>query len=267
MRVLVTGASRGIGAAIARRFAFGKNASVAVLGRSLDAPSHPPLHGTLRETADAIELCGGKAFPYQVDMRDGEAVTETVASAIRDMGGLDVLINNASVLAVGPSADTPKSMQLLSAVNTHATMLCLNTARPALEESAGNIVTLSPPIRLARLDWIQKHGVSYTLSKYSMTLATLASATRNVYANCVWPKYCVATAATYRLEREGVMRGAHSNGRPAEDTAEAVYRVAVTRRWNASALLDEDVYDMPPAHPLAPLDAYVTEPSVPVNIN
>ena len=215
MRILVTGASRGIGAAVAQRFAAGRGTSVALLGRSLEQPSHSTLSGTLRATACEVERLGARAIPLQVDMRDGEAVVRTVRDAISLMGGLDVLINNASVLAVGPKADTPKSMALLGAVNAQATMLCLSTAREALHEARGSIVTVSPPIRLARLDWIQQHGIAYTLSKYNMTMATLASATGSVRANCVWPKRCVATAATRRLEQEGVMTGAYTRGRPA----------------------------------------------------
>lgn len=258
MRVLITGASRGIGAATARVFArkHGASLQVALLGRSDGAPSHAALEGTLQETARAVEACGGTAIPVGVDMRDGPALSAAVERAVRSLGGLDVLVNNASVLFPSPTL-TPKQMDLLHAVNTRGTLLCIQGCADALAAARGAIVTMAPPIRLGRLEWIAAHP-AYTVSKYGMTLATLGAATRRVRANCLWPKRTVATAATKRLDADGVIPGAFSRGRPEEYVAEAVHAVAVDEMRNAQTLLDEDVVE-PEDEGTAPLDAFVDD--------
>lgn len=269
MRVLITGASRGIGAAVARAFARHhgegkKDCVLALLGRSLSSPSHANLKGTLLDTAREVERLGATAVPLYVDARDGDALRRTVQDAVHSLGGLDVLVNNASALVL-PSSSSLKHMDLVHAVNARATMLCLDGCREALSQSsffssAGSVVTLSPPLRLGRLDWISQHGVPYTLSKYDMTLATLAEASDRVRANCVWPRYTVATSATARLEASGSLPHAHSRGRAAEDVGEAVYRVATHPTWNARTLLDDEAWpEMPPPPMGAPLDAFVEE--------
>lgn len=265
MRVLITGASRGIGAAVARAFARHhgekEDCVLALLGRSLSSPSHASLKGTLLDTAREVERLGAAAVPLYVDARDGNALRRTVQDAVHSLGGLDVLVNNASALVL-PSSASLKHMDLVHAVNARATMLCLDGCREALSQSSstGSVVTLSPPLRLGRLDWISQHGVPYTLSKYGMTLATLAEASDRVRANCVWPRYTVATSATARLEASGSLPHAHSRGRAADDVGEAVYRVAMHPTWNARTLLDDEAWpEMPPPPKGAPLDAFVEE--------
>jgi NAD(P)-dependent dehydrogenase (short-subunit alcohol dehydrogenase family) len=256
MRVLITGASRGIGAAIARVFAerHGPEARLALLGRSATAPSHPRLEGTLEEVAhECAARHGARATPLGVDLRDAVALRAALAEAQRALGGgLDVLVNNASVLALDPSS--PRDMDLVHAVNVRGTLLCLHDCAPALRASRGAIVTLAPPVRLGRLDWIAAPSPAYTLSKYAMTLATLAAADGRVRANALWPKRLVRTAATRRLEAEAGVAGAHSRGRDPRYVAEAVYALATSER-TAHALYDEDV--LPPPDDAAPLDAYV----------
>ena len=261
MRVLVTGASRGLGAAIARAFArhHGAEARIALLGRSLAIPSHPELAGTLERTAREVRAAGATAVPVQVDLRHGEGLVRALCETVEQLGGLDVLVNNASALHARPHA-TVRQMDLVHQVNARATMLCNEVCAPHLEEARGAIVTLSPAIRLGRLEWISAHA-PYTLSKYGMTLATLGRASDRVRANCLWPRRLVATAATRRLEREGLVEGAYTRGRDPDAVAEAVHRLATSHRWNAACLLDEDVLDeaeLPPA-PGAPLDLFVEE--------
>ena len=164
-------------------------------------------------------------------------------------GGLDVLVNNASALVT-----KRKQMDLAYEVNTRHE-ICLDECEAALEASCGAVVTMSPPSRLGRLEWIRRHGAAYTLSKYSMTLATLAKASTRVRANCLWPRHMVATAATARLEAEEGVEGAFSRGRCADDVARAVYAMATHPTWRARTLLDDEVCDLPAVD--APLDAYV----------
>lgn len=255
MRVLVTGASRGIGAATARAFAqhHGSRLRIALLGRSLEQPSHHELNGTLLETARAVRASGGHAHAYRCDMRDPGSLQSTLDHALFDLRGLDVLINNASVLMLNPMP-TAREMDLVHSINTMGTLICLNKCMPHLEQSRGSIVTMAPPVLLHRLDWVRQ-SPSYTMSKYSMTMHTLSCASNLVSANCLWPKRTVATAATEFIERSGHMPGAYSKGRAPQDVARAIYQLATSRAWNAQCLFDEDIVNM--EHSDAPLDAFV----------
>lgn len=255
MRVLITGASRGIGAAVARTFAqrHGSRLHAALLGRSLDSPSHPALRGTLLQTAEDVEALGGVATVYGVDMRDPGKLKQTLELALHDLDGLDVLINNASVLLLKKTA-TPREMDLVHTINAVGTMLCLDSCAPHLNRSRGSVVTMAPPINLRRMDWISDH-VPYTLSKYCMTLATLAHASKRVRANTLWPKRTVRTAATEYIERSGKHPNAFTDGRSADEVARAVHVLATSPGISGQTLYDEDVCRMP--HSRAPLDAFV----------
>ena len=263
MRVLVTGASRGIGAAVARAFAahHGVEARVALLGRSLSQPSHPETPGTLLETQRAVESHGACGIPVAVDARDPRALQTAVREVVESMGGLDVLVNNASALYLAPTL-LVKHMDLLYQVNTRATMLCTETCLPYLAEGdagdgRGAVVTLSPPVRVGRLDWITPHP-AYTLSKYSMTLSTLSAASERVRANCLWPRYTVRTSATRRLELHAGADGAYSRGRDPSDVALAVHLLATARpSTNGAAVYDDEVVPLPTT--TAPLDLFATE--------
>lgn len=258
LRVIVTGASRGIGAAVARRFAaaHGADARVALLGRSLAEPSHPTLEGTLVQTARDVHGLGAEAVPVVCDMRDAEALRDRLRHTIGLLGGVDVLVNNASALAHRGAADA----ELVHAVNARGTTLCLEACAPHLEASAGAVVTIAPPVRLGRLEWIRRWGVDYTLSKYAMTLATLAHASDRVRARCLWPRRTVATAATKALEASGALPHAFSRGRNVHDVARAVHLLARDRdRFpNATALYDDEVVDYDDDRS-APLDAFALE--------
>ena len=256
MRVIVTGASRGLGAAVASIFArrYKETAAIALLGRSLSNPAHEGLEGTLLETAAAVQAHGATALPIQVDARCGEECKSAIEMAARAMGGVDVLVNNASALYLGETLPV-KQMDLLYYVNTRGTLLCMDACKPYLEESSGSIVTLSPPIRMSRLDWIAP-APAYTISKYSMTLATFGHASETVRANCLWPRYTVATAATRRLEAMG-FEGAFSKGRDPDEVAEAVLELAVRPTTNARAWFDDEVLPLPPTD--APLDVFAVE--------
>lgn len=258
MRVLVTGASRGIGAAIAATFARrgGEGTVVSLLARSHPRPSHAALEGTLLDTVGDVEAHGACGLPFRADATRPEEFVGALKTAVRVMGGLDVLINNASALHLSRDA-SPKHMDLLFQVNARATLLAIQTCREALRESpAGSVVTLAPPLRTSELDWIASHP-AYTISKYSMTLATLAASESSVRSNCLWPRYTVATSATRHLEMTAGAKGAYTLGRDPRDVAEAVYALATGTDHNARTLFDDEVVPLPPCR--APLDLFATE--------
>ena len=246
-RVLVTGASRGIGAAVARRYAR-EGAIVALVARSRDAPVHAGLEGTLDEVARDVERLGGVAVPLVGNVRHD--AYDVATSALRALGGLDVLVNNASALDLAHRPSAAKAALVLD-VNARGTLLTSLACADALRESGGAMVTLSPPVNLAKPEWIAAHP-HYTVSKYAMTLSTLAFAQDGVRANCLWPRHTVATAATARLE--AAVPGAYSRGRAADLVAEAIYALAASPR-SGEALFDDEVIDMPPTD--APLDLFV----------
>ena len=264
MRVLITGASRGIGRAIAQTFArhHGPKLVVGLMGRSLAKPAHPLLEGTLTDTAREVEAHGGVPILLEADARDVRVLTHGVRNFLCAAGGLDVLVNNASALVPATPFPNPKRMDLVYEVNTRATAVCLQECREALSSSSsspGSVVTLSPPIRMSRLEWIRQCGVPYTVSKYSMTLATLAEASDRVRANCLWPRHTVSTAATLHLEASGRLPNAYSHGRDPLHVGEAAHRLAVVDTFrNAQCVFDDDVLpDLPPTN--APLDAFAEE--------
>lgn len=265
MRVLITGASRGIGRAIAMRFAecYGPELVIGLIARSRTSPVHSALDGSLQCTAVEISRHGATALPLGVDLRDVSSLRGAVSQFLAATGGLDVLVNNASALVPKPERQMEdKSMSLLYEVNTRGTMVCIDECRSALKDNphTGSIVTMAPPIRMGRLEWIGRYGVPYTVSKYSMTLATLAEASTDLRANCLWPRHMISTAATERLERLGIVPGAHTHGRDAAEFADAVVQLAVRHtHLNARCLFDDDI--VPPSTPStkSPLDAYAEE--------
>ena len=252
LRVLVTGASRGIGAAIAREFAD-RQAHVALLARSMSAPSHRLLRGTLMNVACEVSARGGMAFAFPVDLRDPVRRTPPHARPCARSAG-STCSHNASALDV-EKRPSPGRASLVLDVNVRGTVAVSLACADALRDSGGAMVSLSPPVDTSRLDWIAAHP-HYTVSKYAMSLATLGFAADGIRANTLWPARTVATAATERLEESQLYPGAFSKGRPASDVARAVVEVALSDR-SGQALLDEDVLPHLLADDGAPPDLFV----------
>jgi len=194
--LFITGASRGIGKAIALRAAR-DGANVVVAAKTVEP--HPKLPGTIHTAAEEIEAAGGQALALQVDIRDEDRVAEAVAQAVDHFGGLDVLVNNASAIFLAPTEDTPmKRYDLMQEVNARGTFVCTQAAIPHLAEGDNpHVLTLSPPLELSPR-WLGPH-VAYTLSKYGMSLLTLGFAAelaqRGIAANGLWPRTVIDTAA------------------------------------------------------------------------
>jgi len=247
--VLITGGARGIGAALARRLAR-DGAHVVLAGRSVEEPSSRKLEGTLVGTARSIAAEGGVAFVRPLDVTDARAVRREVEAVAREHGGLDVLVNNAS--AVDPRRKpTQESIDRMHSTNARATLACNSAAAPHLSRSGGQILTFSPPLS-GMEEWLS-HMPAYAMSKYGMTMATLAFSSPSLRANTLWPRKTVRTAATRMLEdATGVPY--HTKGRSADYFAEAARDLLLLPNATGRCFLDEDV--LPHAEDDAPLDAF-----------
>ncbi|MFP5465373.1 MAG: SDR family oxidoreductase [Gammaproteobacteria bacterium] len=193
---LVTGASRGIGKAIALRAA--EDGANIIIAAKTSEP-HPRLAGTIHTVAQEIEDAGGRALPLVMDVRDADAVEATVAQAVAHFGGIDILVNNASAISLTGTLDTAvKRFDLMMDVNLRGTWLASRACLPHLLRAENpHILVLSPPLNLEPR-WLAPHP-AYTTSKYGMSLCMLGLAEefreRGVAVNALWPRTVIATAA------------------------------------------------------------------------
>ncbi len=196
--VFMSGGSRGIGLAIAKRLAA-DGANVAFVAKT-DQP-HPTLPGTIHTAAAEIEEAGGQALPILGDIRDADAVEQAVARTVERFGGIDIVVNNASALNLSPMRDLEvKRFDLMQQINARGTFVVTRACLPHLLQSDhAHVLSLSPPFT-DDLRWLQ--GTSaYTLSKYGMTMITLGLAADEptIAANCLWPRTAIRTAAVQNL--------------------------------------------------------------------
>ncbi len=199
-KMLITGGSRGIGLAIAKR-AAADGAMVAIAAKTTDP--HPTLPGTIYTAADEIREAGGVALPIQCDLRDEKQIESAVAQTVAEFGGLDILINNASAINLTPTLATPaKRFDLMFSVNVRATFLASQAAIPHLKESAAagrnpHILTMSPPLSMSA-KWFKPH-LAYTMAKYGMSMCVLGLAEEfkrdGISVNALWPRTAIDTAA------------------------------------------------------------------------
>jgi len=199
-RIFVTGGSRGIGLAIALRAAR-DGASIAIAAKI--AEPNPKLPGTIYTAAEEIKAAGGTALPIQCDLRDEAQIAAAVQQAADSMGGIDILINNASAINLTRTEETPaKRFDLMFDVNVRGTFLTSQAAIPHLRESAENgrnphILTLSPPLSM-KAKWFKNH-VAYTMAKYGMSMCVLGMAEEfkrdGIAVNALWPRTAIDTAA------------------------------------------------------------------------
>ncbi|MEI7797966.1 MAG: NAD(P)-dependent oxidoreductase [Actinomycetes bacterium] len=199
-KIFITGGSRGVGLAIAKR-AAADGAMVAIAAKTTDP--HPTLPGTIYTAADEIREAGGVALPIQCDLRDEKQIESAVAQAAAEFGGLDILINNASAINLTPTLATPaKRFDLMFSVNVRATFLTSQAAIPHLKESAAagrnpHILTMSPPLSMSA-KWFKPH-LAYTMAKYGMSMCVLGLAEEfkrdGISVNALWPRTAIDTAA------------------------------------------------------------------------
>lgn len=198
--VFISGASRGIGKAIALRLAK-EGANIVVVAKSIE--ENPKLGGTIFSAAKEIEEAGGKAFAVQCDIRFEDQIENAVEKAAAHFGGIDILINNASAISLTPVEQTSsKAYGLMHDINVKGTFFVSKACIPYLKKGNNpHILNLSPPINLDQ-KWLTNH-VAYTMSKYNMTMIALGLAGElkkyNIASNALWPRTTIATAAVKNL--------------------------------------------------------------------
>jgi citronellol/citronellal dehydrogenase len=197
---IITGATRGIGKAIALRLAA-EGANIVIAAKSVE--ENPKLGGTIFSAAAEIEAAGGKALAVQCDIRFEDQVQNVVDKTIATFGGIDILVNNASAISLTTTEQTEtKRFDLMHSINVRGTFLVTKACIPHLKRSANaHILTLSPPINLDP-KWFDKH-VAYTLTKYDMSMMTIGWAKEfskdKIAANSLWPRTTIDTAAVRNL--------------------------------------------------------------------
>ena len=198
--LFITGASRGIGKAIALAAAR-EGANVAVAAKT--TRPHPKLPGTIFTAAEEIEAAGGKALACAVDIRFEDQVSAAIDRTVETFGGLDALVNNASAISLTGTLDTAmKRYDLMHSINTRGTFLCSKLAIPHLEKASNpHILNLSPPLNM-EARWFANH-VAYTMAKYGMSMCVLGMAAelaeKGIAVNALWPRTGIATAAVRNL--------------------------------------------------------------------
>jgi citronellol/citronellal dehydrogenase len=239
--LFITGASRGIGKAIALRAAR-DGANIAVLGKT-DAP-HPKLPGTVHSAVAEIETAGGQALGCICDIRFEDQVATAVRQTVQRFGGIDVLVNNASAISLTDTTHTDmKRFDLMHQVNTRGSFLCAKLCVPHLQHSTNpHILNLSPPLNLEER-WFAPH-TAYSISKYGMSLCVLGLSgelkSKGIAVNALWPRTVIATAAVANLlGGKKVLERA----RTPDIVADAAHWILTTKspELTGQFLLDEDV--------------------------
>jgi citronellol/citronellal dehydrogenase len=270
--MFISGASRGIGLAIAKRAAV-DGANIALIAKT--AEPHPKLPGTVYTAAKEIEEAGGQALPIVGDIRDGDMVVGAVAKAVQQFGGIDMCVNNASAINLGSITEVPlKRFDLMNGIQIRGTYAVSQACIPHMRgRDNPHILTLSPPIRLEK-KWLKP--AAYTVAKYGMTLLALGIAEElreeGIASNTLWPRTTIATAAVQNLLGG---EAAMSRSRKPEVYADAAYAIFIkpAREYTGNTLLCEDVlvdsgvtdlsvYDCIPGSELG-VDLWVDTPNPP----
>ena len=258
--LFVTGGSRGIGLAIAKRAAT--NGANLVIAAKTDKP-HPRLPGTIHTAAEEIEQAGGKALPLACDIRDDAAVAAAVEQAASTFGGIDIVVNNASAIALLGTEEIKMSrFDLMHQVNARGTFLVSKTCLPWLRKSDNpHILVLAPPLNMVE-KWFAPH-VAYSMAKYGMSMCVLGMAGEfrddGIAVNALWPRTTIATAAVNMLGGDDLMM--HS--RKPEVMADAAYAILSrpSREFTGQFCIDDAVLE---GEGITDLSGYAVNPDVPL---
>ena len=256
--LFITGASRGIGLAIAKR-AAADGANIVIAAKTTE--SNPKLPGTIYSAAAEIEAAGGKALALAVDIREEDAVLAAVAQAVQTFGGIDILVNNASAISLtNTEATTMKRFDLMNGVNARGTYLCTMACLPALKKSAlagrnPQVLTMSPPLSM-KTHWFKNH-TAYTMAKYGMSMCTLGHAgefkPHGIGVNSLWPRTAIATAALQMIPGVDI-----ALCRTPEILSDAAYLILTSASTNTGNFYIDDA--LLAAHGVTDLEKYSVTP-------
>jgi citronellol/citronellal dehydrogenase len=257
--LFITGASRGIGKAIALRAAR-DGANIVIAAKTTE--SHPKLPGTIHSAAEEIEAAGGKALAVQVDIRDEAQIADGVARAVECFGGIDILVNNASAISLTGTLETPmKRFDLMMGVNMRGTFATSQACIPHLQRASNpHILMLSPPLSM-RQKWFAPH-TAYTMAKYGMSMCVLGMSGEfrddGIAVNALWPRTLIATAALAMIP--GVDPG---QGRKPEIVADSAYVILTrdSRTCTGNFFIDDEVLAEAGVRDLTP---YAVDPNKPL---
>ena len=271
--LFITGASRGIGLAIALRAAR-DGANIAIAAKT--AEPHPKLAGTIYTAAQDIERAGGKALPLVVDVRDEAMVRDALDKTAQKFGGVDIVVNNASAIQLTDTTATDmKRFDLMQQINARGTFMVSKWAIGYLEKAANpHILMISPPLDMKE-KWFAPH-TAYSMAKFGMSLVVLGLAGelrgKGIAVNALWPRTLIATAAVQNLLGGAAMA---ARGRKPDIVADAAYAIFVkpSRQFTGRFVIDDsflaengvtdfDHYRVDPTQTLAP-DFFVPADSVP----
>ncbi|MDP1696702.1 MAG: NAD(P)-dependent oxidoreductase [Xanthomonadaceae bacterium] len=253
--LFITGASRGIGLAIALRAA--RDGANVVIAAKSDVPN-PKLPGTIHSAAEAVRAAGGQALAIRCDIREEEQVQAAAAQAVAQFGGIDILVNNASAIWLRGTLDTPmKRFDLMQQVNSRGSFLCAQVCLPHLLKATNpHILTLAPPPSFNPRWWGAHTG--YTLAKMGMSFVTLGLAAefgpQGVAVNALWPRTLIATDALNMIPGVDASRG-----RKPEIMADAAHAILVRTAagFSGQFLIDDEVLR---EAGVSDLDAYAVQP-------
>jgi len=257
--LLITGASRGIGLAIALRAAR-EGAHIVLLAKTTEP--HPRLPGTIFTAASEIEKAGGKSLPLAVDIRFEDQIQQAVQRGAEHFGGIDILVNNASAISLTGTTETSmKRFDLMMGVNVRGSFACAQACLPYLKNAENpHILMLSPPIDL-RPKWFAPH-TAYTISKYGMSMCVLGMAEEfrslGIAVNALWPRTVIATAA---LQAIPGMDGAPARSPEIVADAAAVILKQEARSTSGNFFIDEEVLR---AAGVTEFSRYETQPGRPM---
>jgi citronellol/citronellal dehydrogenase len=260
--LFITGASRGIGLAIALRAAR-DGANIAVAAKT--ATPHPKLAGTIHSAAEEIEKAGGKALPLVVDVRDEETVKKALDQTAAHFGGLDIVVNNASAIQLTPVRDTDmRRFDLMQQINARGTFMVSKYAIPHLEKAENpHIVMLSPPLEMKEKWFAGRTG--YSMAKFGMSLVVLGLAGElrgRVAVNALWPRTTIATAAVKNLLGGDALM---SMSRTPDILADAAYALFHKPKSFSGNFLIDDTFLA--GEGVTDFDQYRADPSKPLQLD
>ena len=263
--LFITGASRGIGLAIALRAAR-DGANVAIVAKT--AEPTPKLPGTVFTAAKEIEAAGGQALPLVTDIRFEDQIAAAVKQTVDKFGGIDILVNNASAISPTGTEQTPmKRYDLMHQINTRGTFACSQACIPHLKKAvlshgSAHILMLSPPLNMEE-KWFAPH-VAYTMAKFGMSMCVLGMAgefrSAGIAVNALWPRTTIATSAIQNLlGGDAVMRGS----RKPEIMGDAAYAILTkpSRERTGKFFVDDEVLA---AEGVTDLTKYAVDPTSPL---